>query len=301
MEFVPNEKATPIRYPSTANLMIDSRDRNSGLFNPPLYPNCNNFLISKSQSIMNGFFTRVGTTEVVFEWNTPNVNNESGMFTYVVNGVTNQFILLDGFYNGQELCEAIVERCNFFTSSPPIGNATGVTWSLEHMEGGGAVFKLVGMDVPNGASWSLASPILAKLTGGTSAIADIFELTESFYDIPSYNADLRPTRFIDIVCAQLTNNQAVKDGSTALNPRDVLCRWYFDYDNPTPTDAYGFPILMGYAPFYVRRIFNPPKQIQWQTNVPIGQMSFQLYDDRGYLAEIDDRTNYLMTLQASEV
>jgi len=301
MEFVPNEKATPIRYPSTANLMIDSRDRNSGLFNPPLYPNCNNFLISKSQSIMNGFFTRVGTTEVVFEWNTPNVNNESGMFTYVVNGVTNQFILLDGFYNGQELCEAIVERCNFFTSSPPVGNATGVTWSLEHMEGGGAVFKLVGMDVPNGASWSLASPILAKLTGGTSAIADIFELTESFYDIPSYNADLRPTRFIDIVCAQLTNNQAVKDGSTALNPRDVLCRWYFDYDNQNPTDAYGFPILMGYAPFYLRRIFNPPKQIQWQTNVPIGQMSFQLYDDRGYLAEIDDRTNYLMTLQASEV
>jgi hypothetical protein len=58
---------------------------------------------------------------------------------------------------------------------------------------------------------------------------------------------------------------------------------------------------MGYTPFCIRRIFNPPKQIQWQTNVPIGQMAFQLYDDRGELAKVDEITDFLMTLQASEV
>jgi hypothetical protein len=58
---------------------------------------------------------------------------------------------------------------------------------------------------------------------------------------------------------------------------------------------------MGYTPFCIRRIFNPPKQIQWQTNVPIGQMAFQLYNDKGEEAIVNINTNFLMTLQASEV
>lgn len=102
------------------------------------------------------------------------------------------------------------------------------------------------------------------------------------------------------MCNQLTYNQAVKDASTSPNERDVLCRWYFDYDNQTPTDGYGFPILMGYAPFCLRRLFNPPKQIQWETNIPVGNLSFQLYDDDGTLVPVNSRTEYLMTLQVSE-
>lgn len=288
MEFVPNEKATPIRYPSTANLMVDSADRNTAV-----YPTAKDFLITKNQSMMNGFFTRVGTTEVVMEWNTPNVNDTTGLFTYTVAGLVNQFTL-SGYYTAEELIDAIVVECNKFT-------ATGVTWTADPLTGAGALFTLTGG--VDGQSWTLTAGILEKLVGFNPIVGFFGDAgpTKSTFFVLSSGADLRPARYLDIVCNQLTNNQSVKDGSTAPHARDVLCRWYFDYENQNPTDKYGFPILMGYAPFYVRRIFNPPKQIQWQTNVPIGQMSFQLYDDAGNIANINEKTNYLMTLQASEV
>lgn len=310
MEFVPNEKAMPIRMPSTANLMVDSADRPQAAF-----PSCSDFLITKNQSIMNGFFTRVGTTEVVMEWNTPNIGNPlydpvfevpnvQGRIVFFIGTVRNEFDL-QGFFNVAELMDAIAENCNFFTTAPATGTATGVTVTVEALEGAGAQFVLTG--APNGTLWNIQGVPIGKLQANESSFPDISGIfgddgaTRSAYPILAANVDLRPTRYLDMVCNQLTNNQAVKDGSSALNPRDVLCRWYFAYDNQNPPDKYGFPILMGYAPFCVRRIFNPPKQIQWQTNVPIGQMSFQLYDDKGVIAITNNVTNYLMTLQASEV
>lgn len=288
MEYVPNEKATPIRYPSTANLMVDSADRVKGN-----YPLCNNFLIAKNQSIMNGFFTRVGTTEVVFEWNTPNVSALAGTIDYTVGSIVNSFNL-SGFFTVEELVDAIADNCNNFTG------ATGVTWTVVGIYGAGAQFNLAGPGVADGTIWGIEGPIIAELNDGFPLISEAFNTGASSADILASTVDLRPVRYIDIVCTQLTNNQAVKDASTAQNVRDVLCRWYFDYDNQNLVDAYGFPVLMGYSPFYIRRIFNPPKQIQWQSNVPIGQMAFQLYDNTGKLATVNSKTDFLMTLQASE-
>ena len=58
---------------------------------------------------------------------------------------------------------------------------------------------------------------------------------------------------------------------------------------------------MGYKPFCLRRIFNPPKQIKWDQNLPVaGVMDFALYDNNGKLAATTDTTNFLMTLQVSE-
>jgi len=291
MEYVPNEKATPIRYPSTANLMVDSADRNKGV-----YPLCNNFLIAKNQSIMNGFFTRVGTTEVVFEWNTPNVSELAGTIDYVVGEGFAETFNLSGFFTVEELVDAIVANCNNYTVD------TGITWSAVGIFGAGVQFNLAGPGVADGTIWAIEGPIIAELNinNGQPIITSDFAGGVSSADVLASAVDLRPVRYIDIVCTQLTNNQAVKDASTAQNVRDVLCRWYFDYDNQNLVDAYGFPILMGYTPFYIRRIFNPPKQIQWQSNVPIGQMAFQLYDNTGKLLTVNSKTDFLMTLQASE-
>jgi hypothetical protein len=66
-------------------------------------------------------------------------------------------------------------------------------------------------------------------------------------------------------------------------------------------DAYGFPILMGYKKFVVRRLFNPPKQIRWTNNQPLGNIAFQVYDDTGSLLTASaEENNWLMTLQFSE-
>jgi hypothetical protein len=64
---------------------------------------------------------------------------------------------------------------------------------------------------------------------------------------------------------------------------------------------------MGYTPFVLRRLFNNPKQIRWNKDQQIGQLSFQLYDNFGALFVPDTstfltefNTNYLITLQVSE-
>ena len=303
MQFVPNEKAMPIRVPSTANLMVDSADRKKNI-----YPLCNDFQITKMNSILNGFFTRVGTTEVVFEWTTPNIsadlkNNELSYVVVSGGVVTSEtFTIPAGFYNAYDILDYLfgaTGELNAYTS------ATNVTWSI-NSQGNGTAFVSVTTSVPGGVSITLEGPLLAKLFPQGELSGNVLNIeaptTPSVDGVPTIKGaiDLRPVRYIDIVCNQLTNNQAVKDASTAPIVRDVLCRWYFDYDNQGPTDQFGYPILMGYTPFYLRRIFNPPKQIQWQTNIPVGNLSLQLYDDKGLPLGVEDTTDYLLTLQVSE-
>jgi hypothetical protein len=268
--------------------MVDSKDRND------VYPLCNDFLISKKQSLMNGFFTRVGTTEVVLEWERYNVLPGQWSAVYTTNATQNSISIPAGFYTVADIINYFVGALSSYATE------SGITWTVAAAAGGQA-----GLTVTTGANtFDLEGDLIELLFNEPNlSRADFSPATPATGPGTrrTYGSiDLRPTRYLDIVCTQLTNNQAVKDASTAPNTRDVLCRWYFDYDNQSATDEYGYPILMGYAPFYIRRIFNPPKQIQWQSNVPIGQMAFQLYNDQGYLADVDVNTNFLMTLQASE-
>lgn len=291
MEFVPNEKATPIRYPSIANLMVDSADRVSAN-----YSLCNDFQINKKNSLLNGFFTRVGATEIVMEWNTYNVSAGQYVVEYTTTTTFDRISIPPGFYTVQGLLDTLVALLN--EPNP------GIVWVAVPLTGGGAALQ-----VTTGVNtFDLVD------APGTNLLKTLFGLgilSRPDFSPPTpatgpgqrgviRSVDLRPVRYLDIVCNQLTNNQAVKDASTAENVRDVLVRWYFDYDNQTPSDAYGFPILMGYEPFYLRRLYNPPKQIQWQTNIPVGNLSFQLYDESGNLASVNTSTDYLMTLQISE-
>jgi hypothetical protein len=266
--------------------MVDSADRNA-----TNYPLANDFQITKSNSLLNGFFTRIGATEVVMEWNTPNVSAPfNNAISYNVNGVQYNLVVPSGFYNVAEVLGELVDTLNL--ASVP----TGVTWAAAGLVGAGAVLSAVGAP---GTAIILTGTLLLQLNQN-GLIAVIPGGGSLNFEILASTADLRPARYIDIVCNQLTNNQSVKDASTAASVRDVLVRWYFDYDNQNPTDAFGFPILMGYAPFFLRRLYNPPKQIQWQTNVPVGNLSFQLYRNDGVLQPVNSQTEFLMTLQISE-
>ena len=301
MEFVPNEKAMPIRVPSTANLMVDSADRKTAV-----YPLCNDFQITKMNSILNGFFTRVGTTEVVFEWTTPNISaelNNNEIVYYEPEGTFSEtFTIPPGFYNVAEVLTYL------FGPNGQLNNYTatnGVTWDVVSPGNGTAVVTASTVQI-GGSHVVVEGPLMKKLFPAGELVGNSLDLNvpvaPGFAGAPTIagGIDLRPVRYIDIVCNQLTNNQAVKDASTAPIVRDVLCRWYFDYDNQAPTDQFGYPILMGYTPFYLRRLYNPPKQIQWQTNIPVGNLSLQLYDDKGLPLGVVDTTDYLLTLQVSE-
>ena len=289
--------ATTIRYPSIANLMVDSADRSTSVF-----PNCNDFSINRPYSMLNGSFTRVATTEVVFEWNTPNVGGVGFSGTLQYNTPADQYLLTipTGFYTVEEAINMIVGLLNSVTTTAPPGDApSGITWTVAASVLGGAILTQAGAGAgPVSVAQNPADPLQI-----IDAIFGTFVSTGAADPVPSRNTfiDLRPYRYIDIISQSLTYAQDVKDASTANKVRDVLCRWYFDYDDQATYDAFGYPILMGYKPFCLRRIFNPPKQIKWDQNLPVaGVMDFALYDNNGKLAATTTTTNFLMTLQVSE-
>ena len=291
--FLPAEKGMTIRQPSTANLMLDSADRD-----PLLFPSAANFSITRNQALLNGFFTRIATAEVVFEYKNANLSTDlsNNWIDYDISGtvsgtLSGGFALTTNNYTVAEALEAVAERLSDIS-----GN-----WSVAQAAGGAVI--------------EAADPVYINLSG---ALADLLGINTIVIQLVGganpgifclhNKADLRPYRYLDFVSAQLTYNQDLKDAATNTQNRDVLCRWYMAWDQPPPLDQFGFPIQMGYTPFTLRRLFNPPKQIRWDNIQSLGNLSFQVYTDQNVLAPFRDPTamllsdtNWLMTLQVSEV
>lgn len=270
------EKAVVIRYPSTANLMIDSVDRNLTT-NPSAF----DFQLTRQNSIMNGFFTRVATTEVVLEWCEPNISDGEIILDISGTAVRSQASALyfSSFLNVAELLNTIVAD---------LSGTNGVALSIGRNSSG-----LVQI-VATGGKFRVVSTPLALQLG--LDLSSTLATSKGITGCP----DLRLYRYLDFTSAQLTYAQDLKDTSTQTFNRDVLCRWYMAEDTQEAYDEYGFPILMGYEPFVRRRLFNPPKQIKWDNNLPVGNLSFQVYDDDGELVGPSSASNWLMTLQLSE-
>ena len=274
-----------IRPSATANLMIDSQDRSSTFVSPW------DFQIVKRESILNGFFSRIATTEVVLDWCDPNISTalQNNTIVFDLSGTggnthasTQTITLPDDFYTVENAIDEIVAQLD------ALSGTTGMDFNVNQVNGS------VYIDC-SGGDFTVAAGRLQNLL-------DLFDQPTSDSIKVGNCADLRPYRYIDFVCLDLTYAQMLKDNSTASYPRDVLCRWYFAEDSQESLDGYGFPILQGYKTFCRRRIFNPPKYIRWDNNLPIGNLKFQVYDDSGaLLADYAAATSsWLMTLQISE-
>lgn len=258
--FLPAERGATIRMPSTANLMVDSADRDQ-----KRYPDPADFQINKTQSIMNGFFTRIGLTEHIVEWNYPNLNTDLGSdtITFNIGGTDYPVTLTTGFYNVAEALDAVVAAANALPLPGVTLSVKGPTSSLPYtVLAGTAAFG-----IQNGG---LANMLFPGEDPGSQPPSAVWVVLEP---------DLRAFRYLDFVSDKLTYNQDLKDDATNIANRTVLTRWYFSYDQPPSTDAYGYPILMGYTGFVLRRTFNPPKQIRWDSSMPIGQLEFKVYAD----------------------
>ena len=323
VDFVPEERATPIRYPSTANLMIASQDRLST-------ETAANFQLTRANALLNGFFTRIGTTEVVMDWFQPNIydlsnapvptrglwENTNELNVDISGGPhagSYNLQLRTGFYTVADVLDTIVIQLNALT-------APGL---FSIVQAGGTV----ALDISGTDPFFIDSrDYLARMLGLglLPPTAPNSPFTQPTLLQPILYPDLRVMDYIDFISNDLTYNQALKDNASNLNNKDVLCRWYMSYDNQVDTDQYGFPILMGYKPFSLRRTFNPPKQIRWSANQPIGNLRFELYGQLasrfnatndyqllsfnplpissvGEADKITNPTNWLMTLQVSEV
>lgn len=267
--------AITIRYPATANLMVDSTDRDENVYSSPW-----NFAIQRPNSILNGFFTRIGTSEVVLEWCFPNGNSLGDVIVDLdLSGTQTITFSSEEFYTVEGALDYLVSALNTAFST--------TIFQIDQIQG---------------------SVFLATSDGSVFSISGQGSIQLGFINpggqLPGFPVgcpDLRPYRYIDFVSSSLTYNQDLKDSTTATTARDVLCRWYFAWDDIPPLDGYGFPILMGYTQFRTRRIFNPPKQIRWDKIQPVGQLLFEVYgDDQRLVNTAGDSSEWLMTLQVSE-
>ena len=318
-EFIPVEKGVTTRYPSTANFMIDSQDRLYNVDNPSF---AWNFQIQKNYSLLNGFFTRVATTEVVLNWVIPNISNVWGNNTFTIDcsGTSKTVTLNNNNYS--------FDQASFFTVAEALeqiclglaGNYGGVSLTFSVVSD-----TTTGQNYVNGVAIVSSPATDFTITPTVLSRALGFDPVEGALVIPEHGIlrqpNLQPIRYLDFVCPNLTYNQALKDTTTSdVESKPVLCRWYMANDSVSLTDTLGFPINQGMAPFQQRRLFNPPKQIRWDPTMPIGNLEFQVYTDQGVLVSVYDveqrnvnsdatpanrfavpASGWLMTLQVSEV
>ncbi len=271
MGFSPESNTFTIRYPSTANFLVDSDDRTLG-------EDAGNFTINKPNALFNGFFNRLALQEIVLDWGIPNVStvhgNTSFSFTYDFGAgpVQDTVFLPDDWYTAQEALDLLVSQMN---------TSVGVPNSFVIVSGNGGVSMNVNQTTHPGGTFEMN---LTGASGENNLLGgEIFSLEQMDQgQAPSLQIIaplIQPIQYLDFVSPQLTYNQNLKDGSTAPQTKDVLYRWYFAWDNETTYDSYGFPILQGYRQFKQRRIIPFPKQIKWNSNQPIGSIQFQVFDN----------------------
>lgn len=283
------DRAITTRSSSTALFCIDSADRYKtiveeqfGLESPY------RFLIHKNrQSLLNGFFTRIAVTEIVFPYFIPNINARTNTIEVIYNGgaAATLTIPVQGFYSPPQLASTI-EALLIPLTNP---GAT-VTYTTT----GQFLFNV-------GAGNTL---ILYPTTATKFSLFDLIGGEADWINpggqiLTSKVTRCRYTDFIDIVSPELTYNQDVKDGSSDPIVRDTLCRIYLE-DETSPivpvyqTAAPAGPVMPssvaipGTYPLTIYRKFPHPKQIQWNNTQPIGNLSFEVYDSRGELLT----TNY---------
>jgi len=304
------ETAKTIRFPSTAIFAVDSGDRFETLaaqrdgFESTPY----RFSISRNGNLFNGFVKRLALTEIVFPWYLSNITRYTRYFFYTSSLVGAGVIDLGttNFRTGSELA------ANLQTLLRAAGN-TGLT--CIYVEGQFIIDAQVGNTI--------------AIFPGTNP-PDITDVNEyQLFDMMGWDIEAfipaqiqysrytrcRWTEYIDIVCSQLTYNQDLKDNSTARQPKDILARIYLECENDQPLSIRTFNTANttaentapGMYPFTIYRQFSNPKFIQWNDRQPIGNLTFEVYDDQGRILQESNLPNeqaiapdWRMTLLLSE-
>jgi hypothetical protein len=304
--------AVTVRPSSTANFFVDSLDRvDAGDPNST----SSDFVINKSASLFNGFFSRIAMNEIVMDWGLPNVAQWWGnnFLTVLVddgaspNGVVYTVTLPDQFLSALDALSALVTALNAApgmtatwtvgSSGTRVGLGADQNFAVVWEQSASAATVPAGTKPTYDPNNALARGLFSstQLYTGTAPLAT----TDPLFTPVKYVVSplILGTRYVDFVSPQLTYNQDLKDSTTATIVRDAIYRWYFAWDTNTGTDVlpgspplYPYQILQGYKPFNQRRILPYPKQILWNPASPIGQVGFQVFDDRGRLLDTSQFT-----------
>jgi hypothetical protein len=290
-----------IRPSSTALLTIDSEDRYKDYIAAQANPTSPyNFTIVKNESLMPGFMTRIGISEIVFPWTIPNINAKTDkiFFNYSISAAPTVQVALPipiGFYTPADLADYIQTTIRATT---PL-----TTFSMEYgVEAAGNQLNVPAFFYQGDASGTVVQVSFEPLPYNNSAYP-FPSTTKQLFDLLGFsniNTQLAYTsqgnytlcqaiRYVDIVCNQLTNSQAQKDQTSQTIARNMLCRLYVGgASGVQSTIQAANPDFCppGCAPTVIYRNFTTPKEIQWipNQNIP-GFLQFQVFDDAGDLLD----------------
>lgn len=291
---VVEDKAVTVRPASTAVFAMDSEDRYKTYAErrlTPSYPFSIN--ISKNQSLLNGFFTRLAVSEFRMYWTLPNISAAWGnnTLTYWESTTSAQHTITipDGFYDLESLMAVIQDEVRGDGFLPNFIAQAGTDGTTTYSAGAGKTFY-----------WVRPLTNVKTLYDMLNLITYLPPLVPNQASYRGGVANLRSTDYIDIVSPQLTYNQALKDGTSAIYVRDILARIYLDDTtkslgrfNTNVFDVSGNPagfqapqydpttFTNGCNPFTIYRQWTQPKQVQWNDAQPLGNVTFELYDDQG--------------------
>jgi hypothetical protein len=335
-----------IRMPSNSLMTIDSRDRYQNTAQKLSNPTTPfNFTISKSESLFNGFFTRIGLTEINFPWTIPNINyfsNSLQLISYtnaggVATAASTIIQIPYAFLTENNIASEVTTAINAYlaTQYPGAGYEVQILYSEAGKQTSIDVYGNIVVVNPQ----SFAIDVSGALTVIFNADPDddkktynnLFSMmglrrepivggfpTSYLVGSPT-NATF--TSYIDIVSRRLVAYQSLYDTTSAPVNRNILCRLYLNTDNnqlptqyfDTVTETVGFspPLSVGACPVTIYRQYRNPKMLKYLSDVPVGQLDFVVYDDRGNeLTNIASRTygapsslnmpDYQMTFLVSE-
>jgi hypothetical protein len=276
-------QASAIRFPSTSNLLIDSKDRVN-----LASTSSTDFTITKQTNILSGYFTRFGVVEIILNYAKPNISTEynTNILSFTVNNVTESITFATGNYNVNDLFKYLLEELNAGSNltvpNPALNLFPNVVFEFTGQSGSLSLFAFTNTGATQ--TFTINDTPLARMIN--------FSIGKNFAQYPVLRPYLIPPqlRYLDFVCNNLTYQQGLKDASTSDISRDILYRWVLGWDNVYDLDNDGYPINQGYYPFVQRRYLNFPKMIKWDTQQPIGQLSFQTYDASGKIVESDNIT-----------
>jgi len=274
---------TTIQYPTQAQLLFSSADRNSAptAFFAQGVPPYNDFVVSKNQNLLQGQFARLTLSEYRFPWVLPNITPRNNTFYADVNNSgTPTFITIQpGFYTGSALASAVQTALQAIPGGGGITvvyNTVDQTFTIaDTIATGLSLETTLGGLTPN---W-LQVPSFLKTFG----IFDAEVSTDlSTGAITTGYAPLTYTDYVDICSEQLTALQKVKDQpTTTFVQRQANIQRVFVCDNNSANSPTSVP---GTYPFIIYRQNATPKVFRWEADRSVGQIDIQLYDMYGFPA-----------------
>ena len=281
------EDTITVRPSSTALFCIDSADRYASIQDRAVGTQSPyQFNIVKNQALLNGFFKRIALTEIVFPYYIPNINTRTDSIQVSLNGGAASTLTLValGFYSPAALAAELQTALITLTSVATItvgyldGRFIINTNSADTLSFGRGNYGGLGARINQFQLFDLLN------MGPANTVASTIQITGV--------TRCRYTEYIDIVSSQLTYNQKLKDASSDKIVRDVLARVYVEtednliqpyYNSTSSAEVISTNDIPGTYPFTVNRKFPLPKQIRWDDTQPLGNVSFEVYDDKGEL------------------